>query len=524
MEDKERELRKALKAELLPPLLGLRNEIKKLGDILVEIKNQQPPEIIKTEIINQREPLKEVAISNFPETSKVEILNPTKEVEVKGIGSFFEKFFEGTSALSGGIVTLSLAIRKEIKELADKVFRVEVTNQKDNSDIVEAIKNIKQEPPIINIPNGVRITNSEPNEAIPVILTSHDKKRFYTALQQVIAGNDVNLDKVIKAIENISVDINAGDIEIGAVEIKDGDSDTRLDVEIDPVATTKNSAFVQSPSLLAELVAIKGFVDGLEGFTDGLETLLTTLIAKDFATETTLLMVKSELTAIKGFVDGIETQLTTIISNTTGLSLEATQLLVKTAVQSIDTDIDVALSTRASEATLSALSKAEDSVHISGDKGIMALAVRNDADTPLASDGDYHPLEVNDKGRLKVDTTISSVSVNAIVNDSNIFLTDIFTITSKAETTIRTYTVPTGKTFRLVAFQVNTDNPLGVNVQLKVGGVVKIRFYFDPNKGNLSPLYTAPVIIATAGQVVTITETAQIGRGEINTVLIGIES
>src|SRR3972149_7719114 len=77
--------------------------------------------------------------------------------------------------------------------------------------------------------------------------------------------------------------IATGDISIGAVEIKDGDSDTRLDVEADPVATTKNSAFVQAPSLLAELQAIKAFVDGLEGFTDGIEGALATLNAKDFA-------------------------------------------------------------------------------------------------------------------------------------------------------------------------------------------------------------------------------------------------
>jgi len=40
--------------------------------------------------------------------------------------------------------------------------------------------------------------------------------------------------------------LNSGDIEIGAVEIKDGDSDTRLDVELD---TTKNALFVQSETL-----------------------------------------------------------------------------------------------------------------------------------------------------------------------------------------------------------------------------------------------------------------------------------
>lgn len=125
-------------------------------------------------------------------------------------------------------------------------------------------------------------------------------------------------------------------------------------------------------------------------------------------------------------------------------------------------------------------------------------------------------------GKLKVDAVLTATA--AIVNDSNIFLTDIFTITNKTETTIRTYTVPTGKTFRLVAYQVNSDNPLGVNVQLKVDGVVKLRTYIDPNRGTPPPTYTAPVKIADAGQVVTITEVAKIGRGEINTMLVGIES
>lgn len=47
------------------------------------------------------------------------------------------------------------------------------------------------------------------------------------------------------------------------------------------------------------------------------------------------------------------------------------------------------------------LGKAEDAVHSSGDTGVMALAVRSDSDTPLASDGDYIPLITNQFGRLK---------------------------------------------------------------------------------------------------------------------------
>lgn len=45
----------------------------------------------------------------------------------------------------------------------------------------------------------------------------------------------------------------------------------------------------------------------------------------------------------------------------------------------------------------------EDTAHVSGDQGIMALAVRADNETTLAiPDGDYAPLQVNSVGRLKV--------------------------------------------------------------------------------------------------------------------------
>src|SRR3990172_135671 len=49
-----------------------------------------------------------------------------------------------------------------------------------------------------------------------------------------------------------------------------------------------------------------------------------------------------------------------------------------------------------------ALGKAEDAVHSSGDLGVLGLAVRNDAGTALAADGDNAPLMVNSTGALYV--------------------------------------------------------------------------------------------------------------------------
>jgi len=48
-----------------------------------------------------------------------------------------------------------------------------------------------------------------------------------------------------------------------------------------------------------------------------------------------------------------------------------------------------------------AAEKAEDSAHVSGDTGSFVLAVRNDAGTALAADGDYSALQVDSTGALR---------------------------------------------------------------------------------------------------------------------------
>lgn len=77
---------------------------------------------------------------------------------------------------------------------------------------------------------------------------------------------------------------------------------------------------------------------------------------------------------------------------------------IKTSVASIDSDTTtIASDTTSMDATLTALSKAEDAAHASGDKGIMSLAVRNDVEGSLVTtDGDYAPLQVDSVGRLRI--------------------------------------------------------------------------------------------------------------------------
>jgi hypothetical protein len=52
-------------------------------------------------------------------------------------------------------------------------------------------------------------------------------------------------------------------------------------------------------------------------------------------------------------------------------------------------------------AEIAALSHAEDTAHSSGHMGTMPLAVRNDAGTPLAADGDYIPFTTDSTGALR---------------------------------------------------------------------------------------------------------------------------
>lgn len=69
------------------------------------------------------------------------------------------------------------------------------------------------------------------------------------------------------------------------------------------------------------------------------------------------------------------------------------------------------------DATLAAISKAEDAAHSSGDKGVMSLAVRNDTRGALAgTDGDYIPVTTNASGDLRTET--SSLAGTAIDTNS----------------------------------------------------------------------------------------------------------
>ena len=61
---------------------------------------------------------------------------------------------------------------------------------------------------------------------------------------------------------------------------------------------------------------------------------------------------------------------------------------------------------------------AEDSAHTSGDEGMFALAVRNDAVAPLTShNGDYSPIGVTSTGAVMINDAGGSITVDGVFNN-----------------------------------------------------------------------------------------------------------
>ncbi len=94
---------------------------------------------------------------------------------------------------------------------------------------------------------------------------------------------------------------------------------------------------------------------------------------------------------------------------TNGLDVDVTRLPALAAGTNNIGDVDVLSVVPGTSAT--SLGKAEDASHSSGDTGVMALGVRNDAGTALAgTDGDYIPLSTDSSGFLRVNVSAGGTS------------------------------------------------------------------------------------------------------------------
>lgn len=180
----------------------------------------------------------------------------------------------------------------------------------------------------------------------------------------------------------------------GVVSVDDNGGSLTVDgtVSVTGVATAANQS------------TIIGHVDGIEG-------LLTTIDA--------------DTSALAGAIAGTEVQVDVVGALPAGTNAIG-KLAANTGVDIGDVDVtSVVPGTGATN-----LGKAEDAAHTSADVGVMALAVRRDADTTLVdTTGDYAPLQVNAAGSLKVAITSGAGSGGTSIADGASFTRDTTSIT-----------------------------------------------------------------------------------------------
>lgn len=113
--------------------------------------------------------------------------------------------------------------------------------------------------------------------------------------------------------------------------------------------------------------------------------------------------ILAQLVTIDAVLDSIKVDTGSI--DTTLTSIDSTLNDIDTALGNIEIDISNI------DSTFTSIVKDEDSAHVSGDKGIQVLAVRNDSDAVLTdADGDYSPISVDSSGKVKIvgDVTIAA--------------------------------------------------------------------------------------------------------------------
>lgn len=174
----------------MPFVVGLRNEIKETNKAIEKLAKK--PDIKKLSVDNF--PTQKDVV--FPETQKVEVENNIKtievsnfpnEINVRGFNAMPKSLEKGFKFLSDYLSSSSKDVAQLISDALANTFNVRVTNpQTFPKEMKVTVQNQK------DFPTSFKILNKEAKDAIPVILTSKDRKKFYNALeaiQSVISDN-----------------------------------------------------------------------------------------------------------------------------------------------------------------------------------------------------------------------------------------------------------------------------------------------------------------------------------------------
>lgn len=254
----------------------------------------------------------EVKVAN-PDDFKVKevaIINPVDEVTIKNPPDI--------ASLRNEIELLS----KAVTEILSQEKNVQSAGLKSIEMVLSRILAKETDADLLNALAPLRFLTNNP--LMPLSVRLSDGENWYKAMagiaQQVVTASGT-LSSAVTAdltdIKNLLIQIenNTDDLEldVDTINLNTDQLEAKLDTLIAKDYATETTLLL----VKAELIAIKGFVDQLEGFTDGIETLLTTLNAKDFATETTLALAKTVLDNIKIKTDNLDVLLSTRFADAT---------------------------------------------------------------------------------------------------------------------------------------------------------------------------------------------------------------
>jgi len=328
--------------------------VKDIKDSFLERTKKLPQ---KVEITNKTEIQRvegktDTEVKNWPDIFKI-----VGEVVAKVAFPAIQKITGSVTAKIDNFPKIQKVVGVVDVENLPEVQKVEVTNPTQKTEVTGTTK-------VSNLPVGKSDKEGDPERYVGIRLT--DGKRYYDLKELVMAGGGLpsalqktfvdNRGKLKPALVDddghLQVDLNSGDIQLGAIELKDGDSDTRLDVETDG---TKNAAYVQANNL---------DIRDLAQATDGV--------------------------AIYGSDDAGTTK--RIIKTDSGGAIQVDLEVASVAVTSV---IPGTAATN--------LGKVEDAAHSTGDVGVMTLAVENEDQADLSTgDKDYTPIAVTKEGNVIV--------------------------------------------------------------------------------------------------------------------------
>lgn len=230
------------------------------------------------------------------------------------------------------------------------------------------------------------------------VTTIVDKTGARAKMLVVNADGSINVAATLTGIADLGTEATLQDIltavlavgtAIGAqAELTDTQPVSAASLPLPTGASTAANQATGNASLSSidsKLTTQAGYLDNVEALLTALGTYQDSLETEIGATNETAPASDTATAGLNGRLQRIAQRLSTIISS--GLAV--------TNAGTFAVQVDVA--------------QTEDAAHVSGDKGVMSLAVRKDTGAALAgTDGDYSPLQVDSSGNLRVAGSFSS--------------------------------------------------------------------------------------------------------------------